>query len=71
MSLRHAQHDHHGAVRNATFELEGQEFHALNGGPYLAFTPATSLFVSCETQAEVVELWDKPAARLRWGWWGT
>jgi predicted 3-demethylubiquinone-9 3-methyltransferase (glyoxalase superfamily) len=48
-----------GQVMSATFELEGQEFHALNGGPKYKFTPAISLFVSCETQEEVDELWDR------------
>jgi predicted 3-demethylubiquinone-9 3-methyltransferase (glyoxalase superfamily) len=48
-----------GTVMSATFELEGQEFHALNGGPKYHFTPAISLFVSCETQDEVDELWSK------------
>ena len=42
-----------------SFELEGQEFHALNGGPEHPFTPAISLLVSCETQAEVDQLWAK------------
>ena len=42
-----------------TFELEGQRFMALNGGPQFKFTEAVSLFVSCETQAEVDELWAK------------
>jgi len=35
---------------SATFQLEGQEFHALNGGPMFQFTPAISLFVNCTTQ---------------------
>ena len=48
-----------GTVMSATFQLEGQDFFALNGGPQFAFTPAISLFVSCETQQEVDELWDK------------
>ena len=48
-----------GAVMNIAFELAGQAFIALNGGPQFAFTPAISLFVSCESQAEVDELWDK------------
>jgi predicted 3-demethylubiquinone-9 3-methyltransferase (glyoxalase superfamily) len=48
-----------GMVMSATFQLEGQEFHALNGGPKYHFTPAISLFVSCETQEEVDELWGK------------
>jgi predicted 3-demethylubiquinone-9 3-methyltransferase (glyoxalase superfamily) len=44
---------------SATFQLEGQQFHALNGGPQFTFTPAISLFVSCETQKEVDKLWEK------------
>jgi predicted 3-demethylubiquinone-9 3-methyltransferase (glyoxalase superfamily) len=48
-----------GKVMSATFQLEGQEFFALNGGPHYSFTPAISLFVSCETQEEVDELWEK------------
>jgi len=51
-----------GAVMSTTFQLEGQEFIALNGGPHFAFTPAISLFVSCETQAEVDDLWEKLSA---------
>ncbi len=42
-----------------TFELMGQEFMALNGGPEYTFTPAFSLFVKCETQADVDRLWEK------------
>src|SRR5712691_3387970 len=48
-----------GTVMSATFQLEGQQFYALNGGPQFKFTPAISLFVNCETQAEVDELWKK------------
>jgi predicted 3-demethylubiquinone-9 3-methyltransferase (glyoxalase superfamily) len=48
-----------GTVMSATFQLEGQEFHALNGGPEFKFTPAISFFVNCETQQEVDELWEK------------
>lgn len=48
-----------GKPMGLTFQLEGQEFKALNGGPQYSFTPAISLFVSCETQREVDELWDK------------
>jgi predicted 3-demethylubiquinone-9 3-methyltransferase (glyoxalase superfamily) len=48
-----------GAVLNIVFELAGQRFIALNGGPQFKFTPAISLFVSCESQAEVDELWAK------------
>ncbi len=43
----------------AVFELEGQEFMALNGGPQYKFTPAVSLFVKCETQEEVDYFWQK------------
>ena len=48
-----------GSVMMVTFQLDGQEFMALNGGPEFKFTPAISLFVNCETQQEVDELWDK------------
>jgi predicted 3-demethylubiquinone-9 3-methyltransferase (glyoxalase superfamily) len=48
-----------GKVMGATFQLHGQEFIALNGGPQFKFTPAISFLVSCETQQEVDELWDK------------
>jgi predicted 3-demethylubiquinone-9 3-methyltransferase (glyoxalase superfamily) len=51
-----------GDVLDATFELEGQEFMALNGGPHFEFSPAISFFVDCETQEEVDELWDKLSA---------
>src|SRR5439155_4672168 len=44
-----------GVVMVLTFELEGQQFTALNGGPVFSFTPAISLMVNCETQAEVDE----------------
>jgi predicted 3-demethylubiquinone-9 3-methyltransferase (glyoxalase superfamily) len=48
-----------GTVMAATFELEGQEFMALNGGPMFKFSPAISFFVKCETQEEVDDLWAK------------
>ena len=48
-----------GSVMSATFQLEGQEFFALNGGPQYKFSPAISFFVSCETQQEVDYFWDK------------
>jgi predicted 3-demethylubiquinone-9 3-methyltransferase (glyoxalase superfamily) len=48
-----------GTVMTATFQLDGQEFMALNGGPHFKFTEAISLFVNCETQAEVDDLWEK------------
>jgi predicted 3-demethylubiquinone-9 3-methyltransferase (glyoxalase superfamily) len=48
-----------GKVMAGTFQLDGQEFHALNGGPHHTFTPAISLFVNCTTQEEVDRLWEK------------
>jgi predicted 3-demethylubiquinone-9 3-methyltransferase (glyoxalase superfamily) len=60
-----------GTVMSATFELDGQQFYALNGGPQFTFTPAISLFVNCETQQEVDELWDKlseDGKKERCGW---
>jgi predicted 3-demethylubiquinone-9 3-methyltransferase (glyoxalase superfamily) len=48
-----------GSVMMVTFELAGQQFMALNGGPHFSFTPAISLLVNCESQAEVDELWEK------------
>jgi predicted 3-demethylubiquinone-9 3-methyltransferase (glyoxalase superfamily) len=48
-----------GSVMTVAFELEGQPFVALNGGPAFSFTPAISLFVNCETQKEIDELWEK------------
>ncbi len=54
-----------------TFELDGQKFMALNGGPEFHFTPAISFFVNCGTQEEIDELWDKLSAggeKGRCGW---
>jgi predicted 3-demethylubiquinone-9 3-methyltransferase (glyoxalase superfamily) len=48
-----------GTAMVVEFELEGQSFMALNGGPHFHFTPAISLVVNCETQQEVDEFWDK------------
>lgn len=48
-----------GSVLTVTFELNGHEFIALNGGPHYKFTPAISLFVKCESQAEVDYYWEK------------
>jgi len=48
-----------GSVMSATFELEGQQFIALNGGPHFTFSPAISFFVTCETQDEVDWFWQK------------
>ena len=51
-----------GSVMSCTFQLEGQDFYALNGGPQFSFTPAISLFVNCETQQEVDQLWEQLSA---------
>jgi predicted 3-demethylubiquinone-9 3-methyltransferase (glyoxalase superfamily) len=48
-----------GKLLTGTFVLDGQEFYALNGGPQFQFTEAISLFVNCDDQAEVDELWGK------------
>ena len=48
-----------GSLMTATFELDGQEFMALNGGPSFTFSQGFSLFVDCETQEEVDQLWEK------------
>ena len=51
-----------GSVMIASFELEGQQFTALNGGPQFKFTEAISFVVDCRDQAEVDVLWDKLSA---------
>jgi predicted 3-demethylubiquinone-9 3-methyltransferase (glyoxalase superfamily) len=48
-----------GTVMVVTFQLDGQEFIALNGGPQFTFSPAISLLVNCETQEEVDSFWEK------------
>jgi predicted 3-demethylubiquinone-9 3-methyltransferase (glyoxalase superfamily) len=48
-----------GSLMGATFELDGQRFTAFNGGPSQKLTPAVSMYVNCETQAEVDDLWTK------------
>jgi predicted 3-demethylubiquinone-9 3-methyltransferase (glyoxalase superfamily) len=60
-----------GSVMSATFQLEGQEFFALNGGPQFTFSPAISFLVDCQTQQEVDELWEKLSdggQKLSCGW---
>ena len=60
-----------GTVMVATFQLEGQEFIALNGGPHFKFTEAISLVVNCETQDEVDAFWEKLSeggAKGQCGW---
>ncbi len=48
-----------GSIMTISFEIEGQEFTALNGGPVFAFSPATSFVVNCKTQKEIDRLWEK------------
>jgi predicted 3-demethylubiquinone-9 3-methyltransferase (glyoxalase superfamily) len=48
-----------GTVMTVTFDLEGQQFMALNGGPVFKFSPAISFLINCETQEELDELWEK------------
>ncbi len=48
-----------GSVLTVSFQLNGQEFIALNGGPVFKFTPAVSFFVTCEKENELDELWKK------------
>jgi predicted 3-demethylubiquinone-9 3-methyltransferase (glyoxalase superfamily) len=60
-----------GTVMIATFQLEGQDFVAINGGPQFTFTPAISFFVDCKTQEEVDDLWEKLSEggeKSRCGW---
>jgi predicted 3-demethylubiquinone-9 3-methyltransferase (glyoxalase superfamily) len=58
-------------AQSATVTLRGLKLHLFNGGPHYKLTPAASLFVECETQAEVDELWTKLSAggaESRCGW---
>ena len=51
-----------GSVMAVTFQLDGRSFIALNGGPHYQLSPAFSMFVSCDNQAEIDELWEKLSA---------
>ena len=60
-----------GSVMSATFQLDGQDFIALNGGPMFIFSPAISFFVRCESQEEVDKLWQmlsEGGEKQRCGW---
>jgi predicted 3-demethylubiquinone-9 3-methyltransferase (glyoxalase superfamily) len=60
-----------GAAMSANFQLDGQDFIALNGGPMFTFTPAISFLVNCNHQQEVDELWEKLSAggeKQQCGW---
>jgi predicted 3-demethylubiquinone-9 3-methyltransferase (glyoxalase superfamily) len=48
-----------GSVMTVSFELEGQKFVGLNGGPHYKFTPAISFYISCQTQEEVDYFWNR------------
>ncbi len=51
-----------GQVLNGTFKLAGQRFYALDGGPIFKFSPAISIFIECEDQAEIDYFWEKMSA---------
>ena len=51
-----------GSVMTASFELNGQTFTALNGGPHFSFNPAVSFVVPCDSQAEIDHYWEKLGA---------
>jgi predicted 3-demethylubiquinone-9 3-methyltransferase (glyoxalase superfamily) len=60
-----------GTVMTGIFQIDGQDFYALNGGPQFTFSPAISFFVNCETQQEIDELWEKLSEggqKNRCGW---
>ena len=60
-----------GSVMTVEFELDGQGFVALNGGPQYAFTPAVSFSIDCKDQAEVDHFWDRLCAGgtpIQCGW---
>jgi predicted 3-demethylubiquinone-9 3-methyltransferase (glyoxalase superfamily) len=60
-----------GSVMTVEFQLQGQDFVALNGGPHFKFTPAISFVVSCDTQREVDKFWKRLSAggkKVQCGW---
>jgi predicted 3-demethylubiquinone-9 3-methyltransferase (glyoxalase superfamily) len=60
-----------GSIMTVEFELDGQKFTALNGGPLFKFTEAISLVVNCENQTEIDHFWDKLSAggeEVQCGW---
>ena len=60
-----------GTAMSVAFQLNGQDFYALNGGPLFKFTEAISLYINCETQEEVDDLWEKLSAggtKSQCGW---
>ena len=61
-NLEKAGQNRDQTVKSVTFELEGQAFHALDGGPQFTFSPAISLYVDCETQEELDHYWNSLVA---------
>lgn len=60
-----------GTVMTTTFQLDGQDFIALNGGPQFTFSPAISFVVNCQTQEEIDELWERLSEggeKIQCGW---
>jgi predicted 3-demethylubiquinone-9 3-methyltransferase (glyoxalase superfamily) len=60
-----------GSVMSVIFQLNGQEFYALNGGPLFTFSPAISFFIHCKAQEEIDHFWEKLSAggrEDRCGW---
>ena len=61
-----------GTVMTVSFELDGQKFMALNGGPHYTINEAISFVVNCDTQAEIDEYWEKLTSKggqaVQWGW---
>lgn len=60
-----------GTLMGATFELDGQSFVAFNGGPHFQLSPAISIYINCETQEEIDDLWAKltdGGSESRCGW---
>jgi predicted 3-demethylubiquinone-9 3-methyltransferase (glyoxalase superfamily) len=58
-------------IDQGTFEIDGQKFLVFNGGPYFKFSEGISLFINCDTQQEVDELWEKLSAggeKSQCGW---
>jgi predicted 3-demethylubiquinone-9 3-methyltransferase (glyoxalase superfamily) len=58
-------------IDKGTFEIDGQQFLVFNGGPYFKFSEGISLFINCDTQQEVDELWEKLSAdggKSQCGW---
>ncbi len=71
VKVLNARHLPGGKMMTATFEIEGQRLMALDAGPMFKFSEAISLFISCETQEEVDDLWEKLSAdgeKSRCGW---